>query len=411
MKKLFLFLLSLSFITLLGVGRVEAATEDELVAWWRLDQNLEDSALDNDGSSLHVPLYYEGKINYAADFNGSTNYIEVEDHDSLDMPEEITIEAWIFPDSLSQYRTIVAKRLSSEANYAFRIWEGKLEFYYRSSGDLAWSEWSTTGVVIKTGVWQHVAVSYVFGEEELDMFVGSTPVTGGWIQGAPIVVSLTTTYDLYIGGISPNAQLFDGLIDNVKIWTKALPIEDIYDTDLDGVVDSKDFCDSPGGYDAYGESGGYEIDYFNSLEFVEWGQNRWLYTPEGWLQKFTKKGKTSYIFGDSLEDTLGCTCSDMLTELNKLGEFTGHWKYGCSSSILEHFVEDAEDGEIDGYNFNHHMESINVYAKENGDSTLPVTSSNPLMVGKKYLLRASGTAEAGDTIEFDAKYSVKTNHI
>ena len=40
-----------------------------------------------------------------------------------------------------------------------------------------------------------------------------------------------------------------------------------------------------------------------------------------------------------------------------------------------------------------------------GDSA-PVSSSTVLEAGRTYLLKASGTASAGDTIDFDAKYSI-----
>lgn len=173
-----------------------------------------------------------------------------------------------------------------------------------------------------------------------------------------------------------------------------------YDNDNDGVLDSDDFCDyTDTRYNEYFEMNPY---------FVEWGQNRWLYTTDGWRQQFTRKGLPSYNEGGDLSETLGCTCSDMLTELNKLGDFVGHWKYGCSSSILEHFVQDAQDGVIDGYNFEHYLERVNVSAKENGDMYHPVYSVNNLLSNKKYTIRASGTANAGDTIEFDAKYSITT---
>lgn len=149
-----------------------------------------------------------------------------------------------------------------------------------------------------------------------------------------------------------------------------------------------------------------KITGFANPYFVEWGQNRWLYTPEGWSQKFTKKGITDYNIGGGLETTLGCTCADMLTELNKLGDFIGHWKYGCSSSILEHFVQDAEDGVIDGYN----MENPYDLNEVKSDGT--ITTSETLMLGQKYLLKAYGTFEyntAGDWA--DPEWYLKSGEI
>jgi len=41
-------------------------------------------------------------------------------------------------------------------------------------------------------------------------------------------------------------------------------------------------------------------------------------------------------------------------------------------------------------------------------SSTPTTSTNPLALGTQYILKASGTADAGDGIQFDARYSYRT---
>jgi hypothetical protein len=78
-------------------------------------------------------------------------------------------------------------------------------------------------------------------------------------------------------------------------------------------------------------------------------------------------------------------------------KMTGHWKFGCSISVMEDFISGLPPLVVD---------SVQVNA---ADST-PTASNIALQSGVVYQLEAMGTAFAGDTIDFDAKYSV-TNRI
>lgn len=107
----------------------------------------------------------------------------------------------------------------------------------------------------------------------------------------------------------------------------------------------------------------------------------------------------------SLEDTYGCSCTQILDKLNEagLGMFGGHYKFGCSKSVMEEFAKDYNDGVIDG---KYLIETIQVPAS--GEEKI---STDPLISGVNYSLKAYGTADAQKQtphIWFDAECSNNT---
>jgi hypothetical protein len=75
------------------------------------------------------------------------------------------------------------------------------------------------------------------------------------------------------------------------------------------------------------------------------GTNRWIYNPSASTTTFVTvqpKGK-GWVKGYALADTNGCSCSQILTKLHNYdpvlyGDMNGHWKYGCSISVMNDFI-------------------------------------------------------------------------
>jgi len=160
------------------------------------------------------------------------------------------------------------------------------------------------------------------------------------------------------------------------------------DCDNDGVPNTEDFCPNTP----------TEAEIFTE----PYGVHRWYWNGENWMQQPNKAGKVNHKTF-LIEDTYGCNCHQILDILKEagLGEFGGHYKFGCSTSILEDFNKDLNDGEIDGKYF---IETVTVPANKSTNTL----STNPLALGVNYTLKARGTASAGDNIQFDARYSFRT---
>ncbi len=104
------------------------------------------------------------------------------------------------------------------------------------------------------------------------------------------------------------------------------------DSDNDTVPDSQDLCP------------GTEPD----KPTVNLGTNRYVWYDDGYFTTLVpaKKGKFDEVKSQfSLENTFGCSCTQILDLINdKSGdELLGHYKFGCSKSILDDFIASFEE--------------------------------------------------------------------
>lgn len=147
--------------------------------------------------------------------DGINDFMEINHHNSLNIFEDITIEAWIKPDSIGPEKTILIKGTSGQCqNYGIFLKEGKLA--YVSGGDCGWKGTSEK-TVIRQGIWQHVAVVgkgnilyfYLNGIQKDSIYLYNTI---GSINSDPLWIGKSS-------GVLNNA--FAGKIDDLRIWNKA----------------------------------------------------------------------------------------------------------------------------------------------------------------------------------------------
>ena len=80
------------------------------------------------------------------------------------------------------------------------------------------------------------------------------------------------------------------------------------------------------------------------------GTNRWIWDGEDWITE-KPKGKGKGPDKDfTIEETRGCSCEQILDWLHEnypeeFGEMEGHYKFGCSISIMQEFVSLDPSGE------------------------------------------------------------------
>lgn len=218
---------ALIFLTFALILPSSGAELKGLVLYLPFDEGSGDVARDlsgngNDGKLVKNPKWVDGKFGKALEFDGS-NYVEVPDSDSLDMEEEITIAAWIFPKlSGSQWQGVVTKGLDAQENYELLINTGGfMHTGWLFDTGRVWANRGNAGI-LSAEEWQHIAVTYKPGEW-VSYLNGEVVDTNTSAKGKMV----PDDEPLVVGDERPMNRLFQGIIDEVALFNRALSQEEI----------------------------------------------------------------------------------------------------------------------------------------------------------------------------------------
>jgi len=215
-----------SFVLVLSL--VSNASAD-LVGHWRFDEGsgiiaYDSSGNGNDGTLEGDPQWVAGKITGALQFNGTDDYVEVPDSPSLDITDAITIVAWVSREVDSgNWERIVAKSDSTLYDYWLQITNGdSIGGGFLDIGGTAHNSLDlATGISIPLNQWTHLAYvydgtyakGYVNGRLDKSDDIGSFKIR-------------TSTRPLWVGRLQTSYN-FDGLIDEVRIYDRALSADQV----------------------------------------------------------------------------------------------------------------------------------------------------------------------------------------
>ncbi|MBT7875202.1 MAG: DUF1592 domain-containing protein [Verrucomicrobia bacterium] len=161
----------------------------------------------------------------ALSLDGPDNTLVIPANENLRVGQgSFTVSAWIFPEKLQQGGMVAMGR------YGRRGWvfdmpndRGVLRLetfrdYQKPSGTVR----SKAGI-LRAGQWQHVAAVVERGAQGTRLYVNGYEVASGNIQDVDLDDPAS---DLHIGRV-PEANLFDGAIDEVRLHRRALDVSEI----------------------------------------------------------------------------------------------------------------------------------------------------------------------------------------
>ena len=216
---------------------------DDLVAFWNLNEQSGDrldSIGNNDLTPNNAVGFTTGRINDAADFNGTNQWLSVTDDSAatdLNLTSTFTLTMWIKIDTLVNGATPINKGqlIFTPANfeYAWEFFQAaplapiNLQFITNITVDT-----DLNVGVLTTGVW-HFVVAWA---DNLDGGgVDNSPATFLHIQldnGAIITgtfgnptgtpFATPTTYDLNFGSSGSGGAFLDGAMDAVGLWHRGI---------------------------------------------------------------------------------------------------------------------------------------------------------------------------------------------
>ena len=193
-----------------------------LVAAYSFDAGAGTSAVDssgngNTGTLANATWASGGKYGSALSFNGTNAWVTVNSSTSLALTNGMTVEAWVNPTTLGNaYRTVVFREqpgsevYSLYANQSGNPQAPLGEVYVNGFKDAS----ASTGLA--TGSWAHLAETY--DGSSVRLYVNGTLVSTTAAPGS----LASSTAPLRIGGNNIWGEYFSGLIDEVRVYNRAL---------------------------------------------------------------------------------------------------------------------------------------------------------------------------------------------
>ncbi len=207
-------------------------TDGNTVALWHFNNNndeeeeegtaYDETANENNGTlnygtggsnTSYADMWTSGKYKNALSFDGTDDYVKVSDSDSLDITDEITIEAWIKadiwenPDAPIDVRNILDKgEHNSGKAYGLYSYNGKLHFRINKT-----SAADVSSDLPSLGEWHHIAGTY--DGVKIKLYIDNV-MTAEKNYSENISIN---DEPLYIGAGVNRDYYFDGVIDEVRI--------------------------------------------------------------------------------------------------------------------------------------------------------------------------------------------------
>ena len=200
-----------------------AQTRDEgLVAYWSFDEGGGDTAYDYSGNSNDGTIYdaawVTGVSGAALEFDGENAYVEVPYDAVLDDYPPISVACWVKIPDLSTEHIIILNK----GNCWAPVINSSRQFWVDMPGLTPQQVFSPNALPVNT--WQHLAL--VYDGSQVRLYENGSESVSEAVTG----VLAADTHPLMIGANSPDpytSYIFRGLIDEVRIYDRALSEEEI----------------------------------------------------------------------------------------------------------------------------------------------------------------------------------------
>jgi len=210
-----------------GIQVFNKITEAHGVGYWNdtstvtnyLGGKIKDVSSNNNHGVVVGANHLQGKIGRGQYFDGTNDFIEIDDNDSLDFTTDFTLEAWVYryTNSASEER-IISKSETDGYDYWLQIESGgTVTCGLRKSDSNNYYITSSSNIDVKTDEWLHLACAFNSTSGY------SLYINGADDNGTPtgtIGSARTSTRDLQIGRLGSSSTWyynFNGIIDEVRV--------------------------------------------------------------------------------------------------------------------------------------------------------------------------------------------------
>ena len=217
-----------SFFLVLCLPQTSAthAADASLVGWWTLNDGSGNVAYDtsgngNDGTLQGGPNWVAGKISGALQFDGADDQVDCGNDPSLDITGEITIAAWVYPTGpgSSDYPRIVDKSDGTGgADPGYKLYLRSAEnFLVTLSAGGAYPNSSSSADL---NAWNYVV--FITDGTQRKLFLN-----GAWQRWDESSLPVSSSNPLFLGNSPAGNRHFEGVLDEVRVYSRALAEDEI----------------------------------------------------------------------------------------------------------------------------------------------------------------------------------------
>ncbi len=226
MRQIVFYFLTTIFILILPFVSY-AIKDDAMVLYLSFDEGngkkVEDlSGNGNDGTlEGDVKWMQNGKIESAVFFNEQIQQgvVSVKASGSLAITKNLTMEVWIYPESVGAYRNVRGQ--ADPHTYYLSVHEGKPSVWIGTAG-AGGKKWNSAKSNIPLNEWSHVAAVYEFNKELKFYINGKLDQTHRLEGEIP-----TSQADHWFGNRLDGAWPYKGMLDEFVIYNRVLTAAEI----------------------------------------------------------------------------------------------------------------------------------------------------------------------------------------
>ena len=240
-----IFLLAISCMAIAGASPLFAdiTYEDSLVGYWNFNEGAgtlaEDSTGTNNGTLINTPTWTSsGKFGGALNFDGTGEYVNINDSSSLDATTQLTVEFWMNPTNVNSFKVPISKwNYRESGSWGFQMgspipYDEIGVFIPEYPTDPGYQYGQTTNSDFAGDNWYHIVMVYDgTGETDADkekIYVNNIQKTltfSGTAIPNNLVNSEAPVRIGAVGGLYD--RYFNGRIDDVAIWNRALDADEV----------------------------------------------------------------------------------------------------------------------------------------------------------------------------------------
>lgn len=195
--------------------------EDGLYGHWKFENNAEDSFASFDGTATNV-TYVTGKSGYAASFNGSSSRVVI--GDVIKPTTAFSFSVWTKDGGQSAEKYVIGHLIYDTSWKGWRLtrYNDNAIGLYMNNGTNEFDQ--PYGSDFSNDAWHHLIFSW--NGTTAYFYKDGVKSTG---YGFVYTLNYGTTNNLVFGANSSNAQVYDGEIDEIRIYNRALTDDEAYD--------------------------------------------------------------------------------------------------------------------------------------------------------------------------------------